>query len=229
MNILNPYEKKLRLLELVQEQSVIKNSTTNLLINANKAIIKGNLPLLFTPDDFIIYLRELKTENIIRVSSSVLEEEGGSLAFVDILPDFGTELIKVKKQYLNYEKQSINLLDENCEIYRISYKNYRISINNFVLSHPNFNNENEIIFSYLYEHPNKRVTKQELEEKALNGKLKKSLNLIVQGLGFNGKIREVFFNVSEKGIIFNNPVYRKDIIELGTPYIDINTIISSKK
>jgi hypothetical protein len=86
------------------------------------------------------------------------------------------------------------------------FKDRRIVLNDqFVLSKPNFNSENEVVFSFLYNNPNKKWTKQELESQ-INMKVHKSFDKIVENLGFKNDLRKVFWQVSSDSIRFNNPI-----------------------
>lgn len=73
------------------------------------------------------------------------------------------------------------------------------------LAKTQYNSENDNIFEYLYEHPNKEFTKKELEEQ-IGQEINKSFFKIVENLGFKGKIRELFFKVSKDAIYFRNPI-----------------------
>lgn len=114
--------------------------------------------------------------------------------------------------------------DDQKSVHKIDYKLGKILLNNKLIANPNFNSENELVFDYLYKNPNKRITKNELEVNCL-GKdqhFKKSLRSIIQGLGFKGEIKEMFFTVSEKGIIFRNPICKKDLEELNTTNLNLD-------
>ncbi len=112
--------------------------------------------------------------------------------------------------------------DEKDEpLYQIIYtKQRQVLMNNAQISKPDFNSENDLVFSFLYEHPNKRVTREELE-KAMGGKLTKSLHKIVENLGFEGDTKEVFFSVSKNAIEFRNPITKKDLEEMKKPLIKL--------
>ena len=88
-------------------------------------------------------------------------------------------------------------------------------LNGIQIANPNFNSENEQVFCYLHENPNRIISAKEIDEKCLNTKARKSLKSIVQGLNFTGDIKKAFINVSEQGILFRNPIFKKDLDELG--------------
>lgn len=106
--------------------------------------------------------------------------------------------------------------------YRITYseKTREIIINNFLLANPDFDSENERVFTYIYKSPNKRISLKELQQNT--GKLGKTLHKIVENLGFTGNIRKAFFDVSKTGIRFRNPVTKTDLDELGIKHIKLS-------
>ncbi len=96
-------------------------------------------------------------------------------------------------------------------IHRIIYtKNREILLNNIQIARPDFDSENDLVFSYLYEHPNVKISKSQIE-KELNVKLLKDFDKIVENLGFKGDVRKIFFNVPKNSILFRNPVIKCDL------------------
>ncbi len=194
-------------------------------------------------DDGIKILNRLeKIDKVIKITQNpqdFFDDEGqveinyGSVAIIVIIKDkFDKFFSKIEKIYKGMAKEYQDDIETEEQeekdepIYKIKYQSQgcKILINNFLLSNPNFNSENEIIFDYIYRHPNQRISRQELEKKCLgeDDKFKKTLQQVVNSLGFKGDIKDVFFNVSEKGILFKNPIYRKDLEELGKKYLKFN-------
>lgn len=104
-------------------------------------------------------------------------------------------------------------------MYQITYtKQRQVLMNNAQISKPDFNSENDLVFSFLYENPNRRIGIEEIE-KAVGGKLTKSLHKIVENLGFEGDTKEVFFSVSKNAIEFRNPITKRDLEEMKKPLI----------
>lgn len=102
-------------------------------------------------------------------------------------------------------------------VYEIRYsENGEIFLNNFLFGKVQFNGENETVFSYLFKHPNKRITKAEFKEKA-GYSVGKPLHKIVDNLGFTGNLRKAFFIVSEQAILFRNPLTKKELEKLNIP------------
>jgi len=120
------------------------------------------------------------------------------------------------------KQEATKRTDEKGEpMYQITYtKQRQVLMNNAQISKPDFNSENDLVFSFLYEHPNKRVNREELE-KAVGSKLTKSLHKIVENLGFEGDTKEVFFSVSKNAIEFRNPITKKDLEEMKKPLIKL--------
>ncbi len=86
-----------------------------------------------------------------------------------------------------------------------------------IISKPNFNSVNDIVFSYLYKHPNKAITKKVLERDVYKQTITKRLHDIVQELGFKKELAKIFFSVSKTQIEFKNPITKQDIEDLGHP------------
>lgn len=110
-------------------------------------------------------------------------------------------------------------------VYRITLTSARELLlnDNFRIARPDFERENEQVFNYLYNHPNEKVTKKQLEEE-LRIDLVKSLHKIVENLGFTGALKKAFFNVSKNSIEFRNPVTSKDLSS--TVSAELNSLIA---
>ena len=104
--------------------------------------------------------------------------------------------------------------------YVITYTKQRQILlnNNAEIGKPDFNSENDLVFSFLYEHPNETFTKGQLE-KAIGSTLTKSLHKIIENLGFEGDIKKAFFSVSKNAVQFRNPVTREQLKEMRSPLI----------
>ncbi len=106
-------------------------------------------------------------------------------------------------------------------VYEITYtKQRQILMNNAQIGKPDFNSENDLVFDYLYKHPNESFTKEQIE-KAIGVKLNKSLHKIVENLGFEGDTKEVFISVSKNAIQFRNPITKRDLEEMKKPLIKL--------
>jgi len=92
----------------------------------------------------------------------------------------------------------------------------------FLLSKPNFGSINDQVFRYLYDNPNKIITKKELETNVTKEPISKSLHMIIKELGFKKDLREAFFNISKTNIKFINPVPKKVLEDLGIKNIKIS-------
>ncbi len=82
--------------------------------------------------------------------------------------------------------------------------------NSYQIAKPDFDSENDLVFDYLYKHPNEKFTKEQIEAE-LRIKLAKSPHKIIENLGFTGVLRKAFFSVSKNSIQFRNPVKSKDL------------------
>lgn len=105
-------------------------------------------------------------------------------------------------------------------VYQITFTKAReIFLNDAVhnivhlLAKPSFDSENDNVFTYLYEHPNQKFTKKQIEDGVHITGIK-SLHKIVENLGFQGDIKRAFFNVSEQSVQFRNSITREDLKNL---------------
>lgn len=91
-------------------------------------------------------------------------------------------------------------------IYEIKYnpQNREILLNNLLVRKPRSFGNNESVFDYLYNNPNKDWNLSEIE--GAIGMQGIDLNKFVENIGFKGDIRKVFFKVSKDKIRFNNPI-----------------------
>lgn len=96
--------------------------------------------------------------------------------------------------------------------YRITFtKGREILLNDsYQIATPDFDRENEQVFSYLYNHPNEKFTKKQLERE-LRVNLVKSFHKIVENLGFTRALRKAFFSVSQDSIEFRRLIESKDL------------------
>lgn len=122
----------------------------------------------------------------------------------------------------NTKRVTSQPLEEESEVvYKITYtKQRQILMNNAQIGKPDFNSENDLVFSFLYANPNESFTNEQIE-KAVGVKLNKSLHKIVENLGFEGDTKEVFISVSKSAIQFRNPITKKDLEEMRKPLIKL--------
>jgi len=81
-----------------------------------------------------------------------------------------------------------------------------------VLARLNFNGQNDLVFSYIFENPYRIITLDELEANATREPLRKTLHEFVRAFGFSGTLRQLFFDVSKRHIYL-----RKEILETDIP------------
>ncbi len=112
-------------------------------------------------------------------------------------------------------------------VYEIIYTPSREIIVNKILqlASLDFDSTNDAVFSFLYNNPNKKFTKKELEN--ATKKTISDLHKIVEQLGFIGQLRNVFISVSKDTICFKNPITKIDLEQQGL--IRIEPIIKPKK
>lgn len=139
--------------------------------------------------------------------------------YQDILSDYKKQYQEVANAFQSTQVKQVP--KEEGILYTVQYSegSREISVNGFFLAKPDFNRENEIVFTYLYARPNQRLSKLQIEKD--NGiRLAKTLPKIIENLGFTGD-RKIFFDVSSEGILFRNPLTRKDLDERGLKYLKL--------
>lgn len=99
-------------------------------------------------------------------------------------------------------------------VYKITFTIAReILLNGVQIAKPDFESENDIVFDYLYKHPNRKIELAEIEKEIGQG-MTKTLHKTVENLGFSGDLKTAFFQVSKTSIYFRNPVTKTDLGEL---------------
>lgn len=94
----------------------------------------------------------------------------------------------------------------------------------FTLARPTPNGQNYKIIRYLIQNPNRFVTLDELEEKALNGKaFDKRLTDFVAQINMNKNLGKLFFETSKDCIRLHNPITAERMAELNIKRIRIET------
>lgn len=133
---------------------------------------------------------------------------------------------KYEKEYQNvfYKGQNVKNSEKSTELLTIEFKTHsnEIILNDlFLLSKPHSDSENDQVFHYLYDHPNKKITKARLKKNGIQ--VGKSFTQIIRDLGFLGNLGKVFFISSEKVITFRNPVTKEILDDLGITRIRLHT------
>lgn len=118
---------------------------------------------------------------------------------------------KVEKKDAPQPQKTIKI-DVRYEV--VFSKQREIMVNGIVIARPDFNSENEVVFWFLYENPNKKHTRQDIE-KVIGRQLTKTLHKIIENLGFRNDFRKAFFDVSKNSILFRNPLKQEDLEALG--------------
>jgi hypothetical protein len=176
----------------------------------------------FSHPDFINLLSKLEYEKVAKFIS--LPTDQTYLKYqVKILPGFDAYAKKLRAD-TGYRKWCGIEPDEpektvalpNSSDLTITYTNAREILLNgmFQLAKPNLDGENDIVFKYLYDHPNQSITKAKLEAE-LKIKVAKPFHKIVENLGFKSDLSRAFFSVSKTAIEFRNPVTKDALAQLG--------------
>lgn len=110
--------------------------------------------------------------------------------------------IKDKKYFSNYVVNTKYLNSKNLVIDYTADR--RVLLNDtIILSKPDFDSNNDKVFSLLFKDPGKEFTIKEINDVVKSSST--DLNKIVEQLGFTGKLRQAFFSVSKNKIVFHNP------------------------
>lgn len=215
-------------------QTVIIDPTNNL----NRRYTDTELQQLFTKlekDEQV--LKVLQTPSRIKTIDIVSDIDAFGTIYdhndgywhIELLPTFDSYFQKIqcepdyqdftgKKPPEKVERDTgINQRSDEPEIiYEITYAPSREILLNqtFQLAKPDFDSENDLVFSFLYKHPNKKHTLKEIEV-GIGSELGKTLHKIVENLGFKGDLRKIFFDVSGTSICFKNPVTKADLEKMG--------------
>lgn len=181
----------------------------------------------------LLYHKE-RVINITNIAKTVLSNI--DYKFDIILKNYAAYFSAIKIEYGNLAEeyqQSQGLDNPNLPVYAVGYsENTReIRLNNILIAKPDFNSENEIFFTFLYKNPNKRFSKEEIEQtQGKDFKFHKRLQQIVNDLGFKGNVRDLFFvGISEKGVMFRNPVTKETLKDLNIKWLKIDDFIKNDK
>lgn len=157
----------------------------------------------------------------------VLPEQAGSFVKPEIInslrrlilylitPDITQDQTQVTIPLSSPEQAQIQSIPKDEVVYRITYtKRREILLNNEIrIANPDFDSENDVVFEYIYMHPDQKLTKEQIEQ-AINRKIGKSFHKILENLNFAGNRKRAFFSVSSSSILFRNPITRADLTEL---------------
>lgn len=190
--------------------------------------------LILQDDEKILKIKEspewtYRPDTMDLALAEVLSDMGGDFPIgyftVEILESFDKWCANYWAKRENSFEKSVSISEQEEvqkaeTVYSITYTKAReIFLNDVVnnsthlLAKPSFDSENDNVFNYLYEHPDQKFTKKQIEDGVhITGV--KSLHKIVENLGFQGDIKRVFFNVSEQSIKFRNSITRKDLKNL---------------
>lgn len=164
---------------------------------------KDLIPEMFANDPFVQKMFDDNTDTI----------------YLDIFDAFD-EWYRV--EYQGNKQKFANPNDFNNKVlYRANYSEMtrRITINDIQISRPDGFSENELIFAFLYDHPNQSFSLSDLEEHT--GEINKSLHKVVENLGFRGDLKTVFFKVASDRILFRNPIRESQLKEVGIKKLNL--------
>lgn len=86
-----------------------------------------------------------------------------------------------------------------------------VLINNFQLTQMDFSGENEIVFTYIYEHANTPIPVSDLDKLMGSDGLKKKPRKIIENVGFTRELLKAFFDISKTNVCFHNPLRKEEL------------------
>ncbi len=253
------FEKKIFIIEYSDlidiEKTVFDETLFDLEFNAKRrALFEGRTLFELVPTDRILNQKIRELYDIKDLSSNlnfihhrwkcidVLENAGVISDVIDYpFKHTSMRLVAVKvdlaavEQVKNWLKG--NNLDKKAEelpVYEIKYQEPKIILmgldgQEIALKRTNYNSQAERVFRYIYENPNKNVSKADMNQylSSINvGEVNRSLNEILKDLGFTGGLGKLFIkNKSKHDIYFRNPVFWEDLEQLGMAYIEPSKLI----
>ncbi len=127
---------------------------------------------------------------------------------------------------------NIGYFDDNQIAFRVIYKpdiQPYIFVNGNMLSRPHSTKDISTFFEYICNHPNKRITTEELQSVAKIS-LKKGMDDILRDLGFRGVLAKLFFReMTNNSVYFVNPVLQGEVNKLGIDWGDVSALIHTPK
>ena len=151
--------------------------------------------------------------------SSLMDDSGFSLFSVDK----SGEIVSLLSTYF-LEK---GLIKVGYNVYTLNYTfGGEILLNNtFLISKLNYSSPNGLFFEYIFQHPRKKVSREQLE--GVVGVLDRPISKLVYDIGFSGELKKLFFpKVSNNAVYFNNPVTQDDLL---TAKIDEKLLLEQLK
>lgn len=223
------YLKIWYILEEIQHQRLLKTSEKRIKLSEERLFQLSNG--CFDTIDAI--LRGNLSESKRAIEIKAMPDKNRDYYIINIIAkNFNPYFKKIEKIYeksarefeqnKQIETKEIELSSPEAIVYWIDYseKSREIRINNLLLSKPDFDSKNEIVFTYLYNNPNKRIDKKEIE-KETKEPINKRLHNIINELGFSGELKKAFFSISKTSIEFRNPIKRKDLQDLGINWVEL--------
>lgn len=155
--------------------------------------------------------------NIPKIEPPVLSDVAFALP-----PNYEAEQVRLLRQLVNQQEAAKQTLGSGQAVSITYTKSRQVLLNDmFQLSRPTLNGENDLVFNYLYQHPNQSHTKKQLEAE-LSNHINKPLHKIVENLGFKGDLAKAFFSVSKDSIVFRNPITADELSQMGLSIIRLN-------
>ena len=143
-------------------------------------------------------------------SKNIIDYNMINTSEIEIYLNFN-KLDNLRQKFREYTKRKESE-DANKIIYEVNFNEIKgeLTLNKKLLTKLHLNSENEAVISFLIKNPNKIHTKKEIETE-IGRTIGKDFHKIVDNLKFSKDQKKLFFRTSKDGIIFNNPIRKKDL------------------
>lgn len=176
--------------------------------------------LILLQQDLLSIYRDSKDFNISKWQLFTLGFEEG-LPVELIRPNHCWSLLRAPNEEVETKDSELELADERVLWIIYPDTTREVWLNDCfgqqrLLSKQYFNSINRSVFAFLHKNAQKIITLTYLLERGINLK-NKPLHKVVAELGFKGKLKKLFFDVSKNDILFRKSITRKELNEANVP------------
>ena len=178
-----------------------------------RLFVKTNPLRLVAVQDIVRILVQFRDAGKLKILDKYLGPTHNIKGFWDLLPepDHYIELSDIDIKYFEKEYQQVrkyysedSSIKGKQQFFIELTADRRILLNGKIeIAQPDFNSENEQVFSYLYEYCNQEIRISDLKKKF---GMKKTIDKVLANLGFTKGLRSTFFDINKTTIKFKSPV-----------------------
>lgn len=167
---------------------------------------------LFSGEEFVQCLRYLALRGLLTFEVKAVAFNMNSY-LITLLPGYDEYFESIQNQYLGRvpvleekaqdEEESALPQAQGATVFiRFDALNRYILLNDcFLIAQPAYDSENYRFFEYVWKHPNRNITLEELNQN-LAAPLIKPIAKTLENLNFRGSLKDAFFQVSKTSILF---------------------------